>query len=63
MHRLQLKTTHAMTPMEESKIGYLLGILFIALLFCAVTERLVASGSIRALNAETRSSVLSAMPK
>ena len=63
MQTLQLQTTHAMTPMKHSNVGYLLGFLVVAVLFCAATERLIESGLIRTSSEETRSSVLSVMPK
>ena len=61
MQTLQLQTTHVMTSTENSKIGYLLGFLVAAILLCAAAERLIASGFIGPISAETRASVLSAL--
>lgn len=60
---MQPQTTPAMNPLDDSKLGYFLGFLAAAILLSAAVERLIATGLIRDINAETRPSVLSAARK
>ena len=55
---MQPQTTHAMNPLEDSKLGYFLGFLAAAILLCAAAERLIATGLMPGINCETRPSVL-----